>query len=163
VRLDLTGVMNTPGNTLDFDFMMDMSHVEMMGENPFTTGVHVHGQVENLLGDVRLIGEAQGKCELPCDRCLHPSQIQIDTDFTFYLTNDPEREDADRLFIEDGMLNLNEVARDCVLLAFPSQILCDEDCPGLCEICGADLNETDCDCDNTTIDPRLAKLAELLE
>ncbi|MBR3961677.1 MAG: DUF177 domain-containing protein, partial [Clostridia bacterium] len=40
---------------------------------------------------------------------------------------------------------------------------CSEDCRGLCSNCGANLNGGDCGCNVKQIDPRLAKLAELLD
>ena len=51
---------------------------------------------------------------------------------------------------------------DNLELNFPSKILCKEDCLGLCQRCGKDLNEGDCGCKDDEIDPRLAPLAKLL-
>jgi len=40
------------------------------------------------------------------------------------------------------------------------KILCAEDCKGLCPTCGANLNETDCDC-KAPVDARWASLKDL--
>ena len=40
--------------------------------------------------------------------------------------------------------------------------LCSPDCKGLCPGCGANLNHEACRC-KKAVDPRLAKLAQLLE
>ena len=41
--------------------------------------------------------------------------------------------------------------------------LCDENCKGLCERCGANLNKAPCSCVTEKIDPRLAVLKQLLQ
>jgi uncharacterized protein len=41
---------------------------------------------------------------------------------------------------------MNETAISDLLLMLPTKMLCREDCKGLCDICGCNLNETTCDC-----------------
>jgi uncharacterized protein len=48
--------------------------------------------------------------------------------------------------------------REQVLLQIPPSPLCAEQCQGLCPKCGKDLNEGDCGCDRTVVDPRWAAL-----
>ena len=45
--------------------------------------------------------------------------------------------------------------------ALPDQILCREDCAGLCPVCGKDLNAEPHEHDEERLDPRWAKLSEL--
>jgi len=59
----------------------------------------------------------------------------------------------------DGSL-LTEWARDALALALPSQIVCREDCAGLCPICGEDLNANPHEHEREP-DPRWGKLSEL--
>lgn len=42
--------------------------------------------------------------------------------------------------------DLTEELRECIILSFPSNPLCSEDCKGLCPHCGADLNKGPCSC-----------------
>ena len=46
----------------------------------------------------------------------------------------------------DAFADLTEELRECIILSFPSNPLCSEDCKGLCPHCGADLNEGPCKC-----------------
>ena len=48
-----------------------------------------------------------------------------------------------------------------LLLNLPEQVLCKEDCKGLCPECGTNLNLKDCDCGDKDIDPRWAALKNL--
>jgi uncharacterized protein len=62
---------------------------------------------------------------------------------------------------EHHILDLREAIRQNALLAIPMKPLCREDCAGLCQKCGQDLNEGQCDCTKPEIDPRWSKLADL--
>jgi uncharacterized protein len=62
---------------------------------------------------------------------------------------------------EHHLLDLSEAIRQNALLAVPMKPLCREDCSGLCQQCGKDLNKGQCDCNKSEIDPRWAKLADL--
>ena len=58
-------------------------------------------------------------------------------------------------------IDLTPAIREQILLQIPSSPLCREDCLGLCPKCGKDLNEGDCGCDRTVIDPRWAALKRI--
>jgi hypothetical protein len=58
-------------------------------------------------------------------------------------------------------LDLSQLAREQILLNLPEQVLCREDCKGICPTCGKDLNEGDCKCGEDEIDPRWAALKDL--
>ncbi len=59
-------------------------------------------------------------------------------------------------------VDLDDLVREQILLALPTRQLCRDDCKGLCPTCGANLNQTTCDCSAEEIDPRFAALAQLL-
>ncbi|WP_366936345.1 DUF177 domain-containing protein, partial [Veillonella sp.] len=44
-----------------------------------------------------------------------------------------------------------------------SQVLCQDDCKGLCVHCGANLNVSPCSCESFVVDPRFAELRALLD
>ncbi|MGW2849798.1 YceD family protein, partial [Streptomyces sp. NPDC001274] len=54
---------------------------------------------------------------------------------------DDAEDDEDRLFVEDGLFDLEPVLRDAVVLALPMQPVCRESCAGLCSECGVRLDE----------------------
>ena len=55
-------------------------------------------------------------------------------------------------------IDLAPALREQILLAVPPSPLCDEACKGLCPQCGKDLNQGECGCERTSIDPRWAAL-----
>ena len=47
------------------------------------------------------------------------------------------------------------------VLALPVSVICQDDCKGLCTVCGQDLNEKECGCQRKVVDIRLAKLKDI--
>ena len=121
---------------------------------------------------VRLQGKVQAEVEVRCDRCLAPIVLPVDADFDVaYVPAELEADapeaaelqadDLNFAVYEGDELDIDELAREQLLLALPARQLCREDCKGLCPTCGADLNTQDCRCEQQDIDPRWAALAAL--
>jgi uncharacterized protein len=112
------------------------------------------GLMLELAFGVRLVG--------PCVRCLGDAGLDVAVDDRQYQATDPEDDEELRTpYLQDDRLDLSAWARDAVALALPDQILCREDCAGLCPECGRDLNVEPHEHEDEGGDDRWAKLAEL--
>ena len=111
-------------------------------------------------------GSARLTFGLACDRCLR------DVDYTFDLSFDnvvvspdytgDDLEDEDSLELVEGYhLNVDELINNELLLNWPMKILCKEDCKGICKVCGKNLNDGACGCDDFVPDPRMAAIKDL--
>jgi uncharacterized protein len=69
--------------------------------------------------------------------------------------------DPDAFEITGDQLDLRPLVRELVLLDAPMTPLCRPDCRGLCPTCGANLNDTTCDCAAPAADDRWAALDAL--
>ena len=117
-------------------------------------------------------GFANTRLELFCSRCLEAFEVPVNATFELRYVpqaqnvGEGEREVADddlaTAFYRDGVLDLTELLREQFQLALPMKPLHDDDCRGLCAVCGANLNRTACDHQPTWEDPRLAPLKGLL-
>jgi uncharacterized protein len=97
----------------------------------------------------------------PCMRCLKPAAPLVEVE-----AREVDRpgggEELDSPYVAEEKLDLGAWARDAFALALPTQILCREDCAGLCPVCAADLNEEPAGHHHDSPpDPRWAKLREL--
>jgi uncharacterized protein len=121
---------------------------------------------------VRLRGEIKTEVELLCDRCAAPERKPLAVEFdTSFIPQEVEAVKAENVELakedlivsayEGDAVDLDELVREQILLALPSRHLCREDCKGLCQKCGADLNAGDCSCERGGVDPRWAALADL--
>ena len=137
-------------------------------------GLRVSGDAElasAALGEIRLRVKFEGTGKAVCDRCLEPISIPLSASETLmYQPADTElaegeievdEEDAEIGYYEGDGLDLADVAREQVLLALPMQKLCREDCQGICPACGANRNETHCQCETKQVDERWAALKNL--
>jgi DUF177 domain-containing protein len=107
----------------------------------------------------------------PCMRCLEPAAptFQIDAREVSQPNeargrgkHEEDSEDLTSPYVEDGVLDLRGWARDALALSVPANLLCREDCAGLCPMCGANLNEADADHHHEQPrDPRWAALSEI--
>ena len=113
------------------------------------------GTVFELRFDARLHG--------PCYRCLEDSVLDVPIQAHEYEANAPETDEMRTPYVQDDKLDLSAWARDAVALALPDQILCRNDCAGLCPVCGKNLNAEPHEHEETATDERWAPLAELKE
>ncbi|MDQ6783762.1 MAG: DUF177 domain-containing protein [Actinomycetota bacterium] len=72
-------------------------------------------------------------------------------------------EDEETYELGPDHLDLAPLARDAVLLDLPIAPLCEPECLGLCDRCGADLNTDRCACGHERVDDRWAALDVLRE
>jgi uncharacterized protein len=97
----------------------------------------------------------------PCVRCLEPAGQEIEIDAR-EIDQPGEVDELSSEYVDGDELDLHSWARDALALALPTQIICREDCAGLCAICGENLNEAGPEHHHEPEpDPRWAALREL--
>lgn len=161
--LDVKPILHTPGGCIDFQFELDLSEVEFAGRHPISRPVSVFGTVRNTADVLYLDLTAQTTLNAVCDRCGKTFSREKAVPFHCMLAESLENGENDEIeLLQNGMADLDDLARTAFILEMDTKILCSEDCKGLCSRCGADLNLGPCSC-KKEVDPRLAALAKLLE
>ena len=161
--LDVRKIINAPGERIAFQFDLDLSDVDFGGRRPVQNPVVVAGDVRNVAGMLLLTFEASTVLKSVCDRCLKPFDQPKTVRYETMLAEELADEDSDDiLLLEDGAVDLGELARTVFILEMDTKTLCSEDCKGICPGCGVDLNQGTCTC-KKEVDPRLAVLAKLLD
>ncbi len=160
---DVKPILHTPGKQLEFQFELDLSDAEFSGRYPVSRPVAVSGTVRNTVGILELELSARTTLDAVCDRCGKAFLQEKEILYSCMLAEELQNEDNDEIvLLEDGMVDVGDLARTAFILGMDTKTLCSEDCKGLCPRCGADLNLGPCSCKKET-DPRLAVLAKLLE
>ena len=101
-----------------------------------------------------------------CARCSKETQQNIVFAGKKYLADKSEdKEDNDDYYrLENaGIVDLREYLKEFLALEVPLRYLCDEDCLGLCEKCGGDLNLGDCGCAKKEINPAFKVLENFFD
>jgi len=130
----------------------------------FHEDVTFSGTMTNVSGVLEFRAVAEGDFSVPCARCMKMTEQHFSVPVFETLADDrAEISDRDAVIPLTGTaVDLNTVIWPEILLSLQTRYLCKPDCKGLCASCGADLNETTCDCREDDIDPRLAGLKDLL-
>ena len=149
---------------------------------PPATEFHAAG-ASRLSGRVTRMGRevlVQARATVPlkgqCKRCLKPVTLDESVEIVRnYVPEDRLRADVQKVEGEDAEatfdpnlvdeeayggreIDVGPAVREQVLLSIPASPVCREDCKGLCAMCGRDLNEGECGCDRTVMDPRWSAL-----
>ena len=96
--------------------------------------------------DVYVDGTLKCKIVGECARCLGKAKYEFSEELSVtYVRSNPNEEEDEYLY-SSGVVNLRQAVRDVFLSNCPPVIYCNENCKGLCPICGSNLNETDCNC-----------------
>jgi uncharacterized protein len=148
--------------------------IEFDGKVSHSSVLHTEGVAELLnhsLGEIRLQGDLQVTVDAPCDRCLEPVSLPINSPFDLVYVPASEaveggEDEIDEAAVEVGYyegngLQLNDVLREVVLLALPMQLVCSENCKGICPVCGQNRNQRECACQTAAADDRWNKLRDL--
>lgn len=163
MRLDVKGIINTPGDGIAFNEELDLSDVDFGGVCPAVRPVSVVGTVRNIAGMLQLHADIDTTLSCVCDRCGSAFEKPYHVSLERMLAETVEDEDNDDiLLLDDGAFDLGELARETFILNMDTKTLCREDCKGLCSGCGANLNFEACRC-KKEIDPRWAALQKLLD
>ncbi len=121
------------------------------------------------LDEHRLRMTASGRIVLgiPCSRCLDqvpvPFSIETEEEIDLSKTEERERDPDAPSYVSGAGLDTEELLLSEIIAAFPMQVLCKEDCRGLCKVCGCNLNHETCDCDTEVPDPRMAAFSHIFD
>jgi uncharacterized protein len=127
----------------------------------------------NLVGNALITRTAHGlllqaklyaQVSAECARCLNDFSQPLGAEFTeLYAFTPNSATESGLLLPETGIIDIGPFVREEMLLAIPMSPICSPDCKGLCPICGENLNETVCNHEDESLDPRLSVLKTLLD
>ena len=132
-------------------------------------GISYQIELSNIGEGVLLRGRARGIGSTECARCLEEASFDVEGDVEgFFILNpsEQEKEQSDDEFTavpKDGIIDLKPPVVAALIYEMPLVLLCKQDCAGLCQNCGADLNVETCNCTwAPDSDHPFAKLKDLI-
>lgn len=163
MKIDLTCLFNGSVDKVAIEDNVDLSNLSYSTYYPIKDGVAVEGSAYSKADVVYLeLNVSFMFCGF-CDRCAE----KLEKEFSFTIERivveqlENEKEDDDYIIVKNRELDLDDLVNEEVALSLPNKLLCKDDCKGLCQKCGANLNERQCDC-KSDIDPRMEALLQLL-
>lgn len=165
-ELNLTPILSSEGGKLPLDISLQ---IEPKREDvfSFSAPVHISGEAVNIGNSIMLSLHVDTMLRLLCDRCGAEVEQKLEFDCEERMEKGaPEQNgecDPDIIYFSGYTVDIEEIVYRNIYMNLPSKVLCQEDCKGLCPVCGHDLNESACECDKRTSDPRFDVLDGLLD
>lgn len=164
--IDLWSLLSFEGKEMKLQTDLEMTRID--------TGVDVYEIVEKKpisfafthTGNKHIAIEADVDVTLniPCGRCLEDvkTNISFKASKEVDLNEDSEADDVnDTIFLDGTVFDSEKFVYGEILVNLPMKVLCDENCKGICNRCGTNLNHGSCGCDTTELDPRMVKVLEV--
>lgn len=168
--IDLSEILSTEGAVQEINVTSGLK------EFSFNGNVYVAENIDDFVLTLKNEGKRRanisGKCKVTlkmlCDRCLD----EVKKDFTATIDEiiDMAIFESDKIdeinelnYLYDCNIDMDALLEKELMSLVPVQVLCKDDCKGLCKVCGKNLNYESCDCDDFVPDPRLSVFANILK
>ena len=134
--------------------------LERSGECQFVSPVQVSLRLYPAGGMVEVTGQAQVSLLLSCGRCLSDYEVDLVAPVELTVVREvpqvePEEgedelelsaEEMGLVHFEGEEIDLHDTIAEHLIVGLPLRPLCQEECKGLCPVCGTDLNRGTCVC-----------------
>jgi uncharacterized protein len=165
IDLGRLGLHSGEGRRVDLDLVVD--GIELAGQayrltpSPVPARLDISRTASGHAIRLTFSGTVKG----PCMRCLEPAEVEVEVEAREVNQRGTDDEELRSPYVDEDILDVSALAHDALALALPAQILCRDDCAGLCPICGESLNDAEAGAHDHPAepDPRFAKLRELLD
>ncbi|WP_346931806.1 DUF177 domain-containing protein [Clostridium sp.] len=124
----------------------------------YSEPIKFDGFLRRKRGVLELIGDVDTEVLLNCSRCMKVFPYKINIHIEEELSN---TEDCEIISIQADNIDMYEIIENSIMLELPVKRLCKDNCKGLCQTCGKDLNLGQCSCADLYVDPRLEKLTKM--
>ncbi len=167
--LNLLNVVSVNDNKIQKEVVLEQSEIRnslgkfsVLEASPFELSItHVKDTQIILKGETKVV------LEIPCDRCLKPVKteisVTIDKDIKLNEVANNLHMIEEQNYIDGYNLDVDKLLYSEILIGWPMKILCCEDCKGVCNVCGQNLNEGTCSCEDTGIDPRMSVIRDVFK
>lgn len=153
-------VEDIPREGLKLDFSLPPTWVRERVKDPeddfnFASEIKVWVELYKSKNGVKVIGKYHGIANLICPKCLDPFQDEVNGEFSIRLMPDilikSKRElrlsykDLDIEYFDGVVIDLEQIILSELVVNFPHDKLCRDDCKGLCPVCGVNWNHETCE------------------
>ena len=168
MQIHLAEISSREGRTEHFRIPFGMNTIAFQeGEFQVLSQEPLELAVENTGNRVlKLTGKGSVEVSIPCSRCLTETGVVIPVEpelkLDMKLTDEQRVNDLDESSYLTGTdLDTDRLVYLEVLMNWPQKVLCRENCKGLCPVCGKNLNQGKCGCEDLPKDPRMAAVSDI--
>lgn len=162
--IDISAIIKVYGGSIKVNFEQDLLDENINGKTlKFSKPVVVEGSLTNLDNILIFEGNVSGTIKSDCDRCLKQLEYNFNYIISEKFSTQMIVDDEEINLFQGNKIDLTEIVRNNIILNLPIQYLCKDNCEGLCQKCGTDKNENDCDCEKEKINSKFEILKNLFK
>ena len=170
MQINLSELFVCEGKVMQYEIPIEMDEfVTASGRYPLTEKKPLQLTITHSKNrNIKICGNLDLHMTIPCDRCLEPVDNHLQ--LTFEREVDANATEEERIEALDEQPYMNGYNLDVDLLVYgelvvnmPMKVLCRDDCKGICNRCGANLNYETCSCDTRSLDPRMAVIQDIFK
>ena len=166
MELNFTRISKSEGIREKFDIteQLDNSTIEFCGERlNIVSPVTVSGSAVNYEGKINVDIRITVQVERTCSRCLESFKEEVQVDSNYVFVKEAKDDEEDYFIFKNDKVDITEIVLGDIAARLAMKPLCNEDCKGLCPMCGKNKNSINCQCESEKIDPRMQALSELFD
>lgn len=145
MRVSLAKLGVGESGCMPLDMQQEFDSVSYRGDTlTFAKPVHIQGEVRRDGRRVIVNGSLETALRFVCHRCLKEAERDFSVEVEEVFSETPDTEEGEYGF-HGSTIELDTMLMDVLLLQLP-QLVCSDDCRGLCPVCGVDRNVQECSC-----------------
>ncbi len=165
MKIDISDITRVNGASLELCFVEDkIFDAQLMEGYIMNKPVSFSGRLTNMNGILELDGRLKTGYKIKCYRCLGEIERQLDIKvFESIVNGKSDIDELDAYTYTGNFLELDKILEDNMILNLPMKQVCTQECKGLCQKCGANLNEGPCNCKEDSVNPQMESLKNFFD
>ena len=145
--LSIVKAKQEAGKYFDFDINVELNQKFVEDKNyKFLTPARVRGKMCYVNEILHIQAKVEFSLMAICDCCGEEFERHFSFDFNESFVESFNSTNSDDYLINQTWVEIEKPVEDVLLLNLPTKMLCRQNCKGLCPICGKNLNNFSCNC-----------------
>jgi uncharacterized protein len=164
MKVQISDIISGKDRGKNFNYTFEIPQFHFEGDIIKPIGpCEVSGVISSDSDMLILSAKIKANLEMICPRCLDTFIYPIDIDIEERFTTNRSTEDDEAIVVMDDVLDINEIVETSIISTLPIKRVCKDDCKGLCQECGCNLNYNTCSCNKEDVDIRFEALRGLFD
>lgn len=164
MKVQISDIISGKDRSKNFNYTFEMPQFDFEGDIIKPIGsCEVIGVISSDSDMLMLSAKIKANLEMICSRCLDTFIYPIDIDIEERFTTNRSTEDDEAIVVMDDVLDITEIVETSIISTLPIKRVCKDDCKGLCQECGCNLNYNTCSCNKEDVDIRFEALKGLFD
>ena len=163
MKVQISDIISGKDRSKNLNYTFEMPQFDFEGDIKPIDSCEVIGVISSDSDMLILSAKIKANLEMICPRCLDTFIYPIDIDIEERFTTNRNSTDDEAIVVMDDVLDITEIVETSIISTLPIKRICKDDCKGLCQECGSNLNLNTCSCNKENVDIRFEALRGLFD